>query len=84
MSDLNDPRVFFAADRTLLAWTRTGITLMGFGFVIERFGLLFLFRHTVKFALFRSRRVKHNVRCYQCVSELFFSQAAKSVRLSAA
>ena len=39
MSDLNDPRVFFAAERTLLAWTRTGITLMGFGFVIERFGL---------------------------------------------
>ena len=39
MSDLNDPRVFFAAERTLMAWTRTGITLMGFGFVIERFGL---------------------------------------------
>ena len=44
MSDLNDPRVFFAAERTLLAWTRTGITLMGFGFVIERFGLfLYMF-----------------------------------------
>lgn len=39
MSDLNDPRVFFAAERTLLAWTRTSLTLMGFGFVIERFGL---------------------------------------------
>jgi putative membrane protein len=39
VSDLNDPRVFFAAERTLLAWTRTGLTLMGFGFVIERFGL---------------------------------------------
>jgi putative membrane protein len=39
MSDLNDPRVFFAAERTLLAWTRTGLTLMAFGFVIERFGL---------------------------------------------
>ena len=39
MSDLNDPRVFFAAERTLLAWTRTSITLMAFGFVIERFGL---------------------------------------------
>ena len=36
MSDLNDPRVFFAAERTLLAWTRTGLTLMAFGFVIER------------------------------------------------
>lgn len=39
MSDLNDPRVFFAAERTLLAWTRTALTLMAFGFVIERFGL---------------------------------------------
>ncbi len=39
MSYLDDPRVFFAAERTLLAWTRTSLTLMAFGFVIERFGL---------------------------------------------
>ena len=39
MPDTNDPRVFFAAERTLMAWNRTGLTLMGFGFVLERFGL---------------------------------------------
>ena len=39
MSDLNDPRVFFAAERSLLAWNRTGLALMAFGFMVERFGL---------------------------------------------
>jgi putative membrane protein len=34
-----DPRVYFAAERTLLAWIRTGLTVMGFGFVVARFGL---------------------------------------------
>jgi putative membrane protein len=34
-----DPRVYFAAERTLLAWIRTGVALMGFGFAIARFGL---------------------------------------------
>jgi putative membrane protein len=35
----SDPRVFFAAERTLLAWLRTGLTVIGLGFVIARFGL---------------------------------------------
>lgn len=35
----NDPRVFFAAERTLLAWVRTSIGLIGLGFVVARFGL---------------------------------------------
>jgi len=39
MSDLKDPRVLFASERTLLAWNRTSISLMAFGFVVERFGL---------------------------------------------
>jgi len=36
---VSDPRVFFAAERTMLAWLRTGLTIMAFGFVIARFGL---------------------------------------------
>ncbi|MGO9612672.1 MAG: YidH family protein [Dissulfurispiraceae bacterium] len=38
MPDLKDPRIFFAAERTVLAWIRTSIAFMGFGFLIERFG----------------------------------------------
>lgn len=34
-----DPRIYFAAERTFLAWIRTGVALMGFGFAIARFGL---------------------------------------------
>jgi putative membrane protein len=34
----SDPRVRMAAERTLLAWVRTGVAMMGFGFVVARFG----------------------------------------------
>lgn len=34
-----DPRIYFAAERTLLAWLRTGLGLMGVGFAVSRFGL---------------------------------------------
>ena len=36
---VEDPRYRWAAERTLLAWMRTGLALMGFGFVVARFGL---------------------------------------------
>jgi putative membrane protein len=42
-AEMSDPRVFFAAERTLLAWVRTGLTLIALGFVVARFGLLLAF-----------------------------------------
>jgi putative membrane protein len=35
----NDPRIYLAAERTFLSWIRTGVALMGFGFVVARFGV---------------------------------------------
>jgi putative membrane protein len=40
MSDLNDPRVLFAAERTLLAWNRTTAGLMALGFFVDRGALM--------------------------------------------
>src|SRR5262249_23340297 len=34
-------RDYLAVERTFLAWIRTGLALMGFGFVVARFGLFF-------------------------------------------
>jgi putative membrane protein len=34
-----DLRDVLAAERTFLSWIRTGLALMGFGFVVARFGL---------------------------------------------
>lgn len=33
------PLDYLSAERTFLAWIRTGLALMGFGFVVARFGL---------------------------------------------
>jgi putative membrane protein len=37
--NIEDPRVYFAAERTLLAWVRTGVALIGLGFLVAKFGL---------------------------------------------
>jgi uncharacterized protein (DUF302 family)/uncharacterized membrane protein YidH (DUF202 family) len=36
---LTGPADYLAAERTFLAWIRTGLALMGFGFVVARFGI---------------------------------------------
>ncbi|WP_348269986.1 DUF202 domain-containing protein [Edaphobacter paludis] len=38
-SAAQNPQSYLAAERTFLAWIRTGLALMGFGFVVARFGL---------------------------------------------
>lgn len=37
---VDDPRIYLAAERTFLAWIRTSLALMGFGFLIARFAFL--------------------------------------------
>jgi len=37
-----------AAERTFLAWIRTGLALMGFGFVVARFGLFLQELQTIR------------------------------------
>ena len=36
---MTDPQVFFAAERTLLAWVRSELAVMALGLVIDKFGL---------------------------------------------
>ena len=36
-----------ANERTFLAWVRTAIAIMAFGFVVERFDLLLAFNHVI-------------------------------------
>ncbi|QDV31732.1 hypothetical protein Spb1_36770 [Planctopirus ephydatiae] len=45
MSEGEDPRVYFAAERTLLAWIRTGLAIVGMGFVLARFGVFLQLLH---------------------------------------
>lgn len=34
-----DRQLWLASERTLLSWIRTGLAMMGFGFVVARFGI---------------------------------------------
>lgn len=54
----SDPRVFFAAERTLLAWVRSGITVMALGFVVAKFGL-FLTLLSTSSAM--TNHIQHNI-----------------------
>ena len=43
-----DPRIYFAQERTFLAWIRTGLGLMGVGFAVARFGLFLREMHATE------------------------------------
>ena len=50
-----DVRDYLAAEQTFLAWIRTGLALMGFGFVVARFGLFLQEIHVVALAAARTK-----------------------------
>ncbi len=35
--EIQDPRIYLSAERTILAWFRSGMAMIAFGFVIEKF-----------------------------------------------
>ena len=39
MAYLKDPRVFYAIERTYLAWVRTQLSLLALAFLIKQFGI---------------------------------------------
>jgi putative membrane protein len=57
-ASVSDPRVFFASERTLLAWIRTGLALMALGFVVARFGL-FITVLSASPTLVQAHRINH-------------------------
>src|ERR1035438_6005312 len=56
---------YLAAERTLLAWIRTGLALMGFGFVVARFGLFLQ-----QLQIMQSALPEHSFRSEEHTSEL--------------
>jgi putative membrane protein len=50
--------VYLAVERTFLAWIRTGLALMGFGFVVARFGL---FLRELEAARVAPTRTSHSI-----------------------
>lgn len=57
MSKIDRQREHQANERTFLAWLRTSIALIGFGFAIARFGL---FLHQIDLALTRQESQEHH------------------------
>jgi putative membrane protein len=54
---VEDPRTLQANERTLLAWLRTGLSLVTFGFVIEKTAIWLRLHDTAFIATARSHRI---------------------------
>jgi putative membrane protein len=90
MPPTEDPRVYLAAERTFLAWIRTGLSLMGFGFVVARFGLFLremefsthpLALHSAKFTLWTGTAlilIGVAVNIFSALQHIHFVRAVKS------